>query len=71
LRQGFPDGNAHAVGVRFPARYGRYETYQTSLREIEALSGLSFGALMDLDPFRIVDEAPPVPVTSFEQIRFA
>jgi endonuclease G len=51
--------------------YGRYETYQTSLREIEGLSGLSFGALTNLDPFRIVDEAPPVPITSFEQIRFA
>jgi endonuclease G len=51
--------------------YGRYETYQTSLREIEALSGLSFGPLANLDPFRIVEEAPPVPISSFEQIRFA
>lgn len=51
--------------------YGKYETYQTSLKEIETLSGLSFGALTALDPLRIVDEAPPVPITAFEQIRFS
>lgn len=51
--------------------YGKYETYQTSLKEIESLSGLSFGALTALDPLRIVDEAPPVPITAFEQIRFS
>jgi hypothetical protein len=50
--------------------YGKYETYQTSLKEIEGLSGLSFGALTALDPLRVVDEAPPVPITSFDQIRF-
>ncbi len=51
--------------------YGRFQTYQNGLAEIEALTGLSFGELKDVDPFRVVEEAPPVPLRSTGGIRFA
>ncbi len=51
--------------------FGRFQTYQTPLAEIEALAGVSFGPLTALDPMRIVEEAPPAPLRSMEEIRFA
>jgi endonuclease G len=51
--------------------FGRFETYQTRLAEIEGLAGLSFGPLTALDPMRIVEEAPSVPLRSLDEIRFA
>ncbi len=51
--------------------FGRFQTYQTPLAEIEALAGLSFGPLTALDPMRIVEEAPPAPLRSMQEIRFA
>ncbi len=50
--------------------YGRFQTYQNGLQEIEGLTGLSFGALKDYDPLKVVEEAPPLPLRSIEQIRF-
>jgi endonuclease G len=51
--------------------FGRFQTYQTRLAEIEGLTGLSFGPLTALDPMRIVEEAPPVPLRGLAEIRFA
>jgi len=51
--------------------FGRFQTYQTALKEIEGLTGLSFGRLAALDPMRVVEEAPPAPLRSLEEIRFA
>ena len=56
-------------GVEFV--FGRFQTYQTPIAEIESLTGLSFGKLKDVDPMRVVEEAPPVPLRSPDQIRFA
>ncbi|MDQ3686900.1 MAG: DNA/RNA non-specific endonuclease, partial [Acidobacteriota bacterium] len=50
--------------------YGRHGCYQTSLKEIEALTGLSFGELVERDPYRVVEEAPATPLLSFDQVRF-
>ncbi|MBL8232856.1 MAG: DNA/RNA non-specific endonuclease [Bryobacterales bacterium] len=51
--------------------YGRYETYQVSLKEIETLTGLSFGVLTDADPLRHLEEAPMRPLRATEQIRWS
>lgn len=50
--------------------FGHFQTYQNSLREIEGLTGLSFGELAKVDPFKIVEEAPPLPLRAVEHIRF-
>jgi endonuclease G len=50
--------------------FGRFQTYQTRLAEIEGLTGLSFGPLTALDPMRVVEEAPPAPLRSLDEIRF-
>lgn len=55
-------------GVEFV--FGRFQLYQTSIAEIEGLTGLSFGKLREADPLRVVEEAPPVPLLSPDQIRF-
>ena len=51
--------------------YGRFQTYQNSIAEIEGLTGLSFGELAQSDPFRVVEEAPPQPLRGLDQVRFA
>lgn len=51
--------------------YGRYETYQVSLRSIESRTGLRFGALTEADPLRDQEEAPVRPLRAIEQIRWA
>ena len=50
--------------------FGRFQLYQAPIAEIESLTGLSFGKLNDVDPLRVVEEAPPVPLQSPDQIRF-
>jgi endonuclease G len=51
--------------------YGRYETYQVSLKEIESWTGLRFGPLTEADPLRHQEEAPMRPLRDWEQIRWA
>jgi endonuclease G, mitochondrial len=55
-------------GVEFV--FGRFQTYQVSLTEIEGLTGLAFGDLKAADPMQVVEEAPAVPLRAPEQIRF-
>ncbi len=50
--------------------FGRFQLYQAPIAEIESLTGLSFGKLKNADPLRVVEEAPPVPLQSPDQIRF-
>jgi endonuclease G len=50
--------------------FGRFDTYQTALAEIEGLTGLSFGPLTALDPMGVVEEAAPMPLRALEDIRF-
>lgn len=50
--------------------YGRYETYQVSLKEIESWTGLRFGPLTEADPLRRQEEAPVRPLRAVEQIRW-
>ncbi|HEV8606551.1 MAG TPA: DNA/RNA non-specific endonuclease [Tepidisphaeraceae bacterium] len=50
--------------------YGRYETYQGSIKAIEQETGLSFGKLRSLDPYKVVPEAVAQPLTSFSEIVF-
>ena len=50
--------------------YGEFETSQRPIREIEDLTGLSFGTLGRADPLRRRQEGPAPPLTNFEQIIF-
>jgi DNA/RNA endonuclease G (NUC1)/V8-like Glu-specific endopeptidase len=50
--------------------FGQHKTTQTSIASIEQETGLSFGALADLDPFEQVDEGVAGDLTDFAQIRF-
>lgn len=50
--------------------YGQYLTYQESIREIERLSGINFGKLAQIDPFKVRPEGPPMPLLDFDQIQF-
>lgn len=51
--------------------YGQFGTYQTSLREIEQATGLSFGILTDCDPMKELPETPSMalrPLRGYEEI---
>jgi endonuclease G len=52
-----------------PFSYGAYKTFQVKVRDVEALTGLSFGALADADPLeRLESTAGPAEVTSPESL---
>jgi endonuclease G len=50
--------------------FGRHESSQRPIREIERRAGLSFGILSDLDPLNESTESQLLPLTSLGQIRF-
>lgn len=51
--------------------FGEFETFQVPVKEIEALTGLSFGKLSRSDPLRRRPEGPAPPLTNLEQIVLA
>lgn len=51
--------------------FGEFETSQRPIKEIEDLTGLSFGALSKADPLRRRPEGPTPPLAGFEQIVLA
>lgn len=51
--------------------FGEFETSQRPIKEIEDLTGLSFGALSKADPLRRRREGPAPPLAGFEQIVLA
>jgi endonuclease G len=51
--------------------FGRYETFQVPISQIERQAGLSFGEFASLDPLRRVEEALAAPLRDFRQIRFS
>jgi len=54
--------------------FGDHNSSQVSIASIEAMTGLSFGNLPDVDPMRDTQEAvggpPPAPLRDFREIRF-
>ena len=50
--------------------FGRFQLYQAPIAEIERRTELAFGKLKEVDALRVVEEAPPVPLQSPDQIRF-
>jgi endonuclease G len=49
--------------------YGAYETYQTSIELIERKTGLSFGGLKQLDPYKAQPESLIRPIINYSDIR--
>lgn len=50
--------------------FGAYEAAQTSIANIEKLTGLSFGELSTYDPLNEQSELPALPLDNVRQIRF-
>jgi endonuclease G len=50
--------------------FGQFRTYQESIGVIEEETGLNFGKLASLDPYRIRPEGPATPLLSIEQVRW-
>ena len=51
--------------------FGEFETSQRPIKEIEELTGLSFGTLSKADPLRRRPEGPAPPLTNLEQVVLA
>jgi endonuclease G len=50
--------------------FGRHQTSQTRIADIERRAGLSFGRLAAVDPFDGDEEGVTAPLTDPSQIRF-
>lgn len=50
--------------------FSEFQTSQRPIKEIEDVTGLSFGALGQSDPLRRRPEGPVAPLTNFEQVVF-